>query len=82
MAYVFAIVMPLVLLVAVRRRSAWRWAWRSAERSGAAPGVSGGQRRPQGEPGLGDPYYPEAGNSGYDVAKYQISVSWDPARPR
>jgi hypothetical protein len=28
---------------------------------------------------LGDPYYPEAGNSGYDVAKYQISVRWDPA---
>ena len=34
----------------------------------------------RGEPGLGDPYYPEAGNSGYDVAKYQIAVSWDPAK--
>ena len=29
-------------------------------------------------PGLGDPYYPQAGNSGYDVAKYQIVLNWDP----
>ena len=32
-----------------------------------------------GEPGLGDPYYPQAGNSGYDVTKYQIMINWDPA---
>jgi aminopeptidase N len=33
----------------------------------------------EGAPGLGDPYYPQAGNSGYDVAKYQIMINWDPA---
>jgi aminopeptidase N len=32
-----------------------------------------------GEPGLGDPYYPQAGNSGYDVTKYQIMINWDAA---
>jgi aminopeptidase N len=32
-----------------------------------------------GKPGLGDPYYPQAGNSGYDVTKYQIMINWDPA---
>ena len=32
----------------------------------------------EGRPGVGDPYYPTAGSSGYDVAKYTIAVSWDP----
>lgn len=32
----------------------------------------------EGSPGLGDPYYPDAGNGGYDVSRYQISLSWDP----
>lgn len=27
---------------------------------------------------MGDPYYPRAGSSGYDVAKYTIAISWDP----
>jgi aminopeptidase N len=31
-----------------------------------------------GAPGLGDPYYPQAGNSGYDVVRYQIMINWDP----
>lgn len=31
-----------------------------------------------GSRGLGDPYYPDAGNGGYDVTRYQIGVSWDP----
>ena len=31
-----------------------------------------------GSRGLGDPYYPDAGNGGYDVTRYQIDVSWDP----
>ena len=77
-AYVFAVVMPLILL-AVAGHAARRGL--GSAHSAAEP------RRPalpvpnatKGERGLGDPYYPEAGNSGYDVAKYQISVSWDPA---
>lgn len=31
-----------------------------------------------GSRGVGDPYYPDAGNGGYDVSRYQIGVSWDP----
>ena len=76
-AYVLAVVMPLVLLAALATPLAVVWAWRTRDEPGPA-GVpaSNGTR---GQRGLGDPYYPEAGNSGYDVAKYQISVSWDPA---
>ena len=78
MAYVFAVVMPLVLLVVLAAPLGVAWAWRSAD----APDPAGAPapNATRGEPGLGDPYYPEAGNSGYDVAKYQISVSWDPAK--
>ncbi|MFC4502403.1 MULTISPECIES: M1 family metallopeptidase [Streptomyces] len=32
--------------------------------------------------GAGDPYYPEDGNSGYDVSQYDVRVNYDPARPR
>ncbi|NUT99188.1 MAG: M1 family peptidase, partial [Saccharothrix sp.] len=28
--------------------------------------------------GAGDPYYPQDGNSGYDVAGYDVSISYDP----
>ncbi|MGC0418103.1 M1 family metallopeptidase [Embleya sp. AB8] len=31
--------------------------------------------------GVGDPYYPDDGNSGYDVANYDVAVNYDPARP-
>ena len=77
-AYVFAVVMPLVLLIAVAAPLGVAWAWRSA-RSAGPTGVPAANAT-EGERGLGDPYYPEAGNSGYDVAKYQIAVSWDPGK--
>ncbi|MEU2282476.1 M1 family metallopeptidase [Streptomyces sp. NPDC013178] len=32
--------------------------------------------------GAGDPYYPEDGNSGYDVSEYDVHVNYDPAHPR
>ncbi|MGW3433077.1 M1 family metallopeptidase [Streptomyces melanosporofaciens] len=38
----------------------------------AAPGGSG----------VGDPYFPDDGNSGYDVSEYDVRVNYDPARPR
>jgi hypothetical protein len=31
-----------------------------------------------GAPGIGDPYYPELGNGGYDVQNYTISLDVDP----
>ena len=32
-----------------------------------------------GAPGIGDPYFPLAGNGGYDVGHYSLDVSYDPA---
>jgi aminopeptidase N len=29
--------------------------------------------------GIGDPYYPSLGNSGYQVARYQLDLAWDPS---
>ncbi|MFF8911540.1 M1 family metallopeptidase [Streptomyces olivaceoviridis] len=34
-----------------------------------------------GRSGLGDPYFPEDGNSGYDVAHYDVRIAYDPAHP-
>ena len=34
-----------------------------------------------GSRGLGDPYFPRAGNSGYDVHRYSIALDWEPTRP-
>jgi len=35
-----------------------------------------------GAPGLGDPYYPDAGNGGYDVTHYDLALTWDPGAAR
>jgi len=32
-----------------------------------------------GADGVGDPYFPQAGNGGYDVAHYDLAVDYDPA---
>ncbi len=77
MAYVFAILMPLILIAVVAAPLGVIWARRAAPGL-ARPGVPNTSAT-DGEAGLGDPYYPQAGNSGYDVAKYQIVVAWDPA---
>jgi aminopeptidase N len=51
----------------------------------AAPGAGGpaGSGHPAtgqiGADGAGDDYYPTDGNGGYDVAGYQVSISYDPA---
>jgi aminopeptidase N len=31
-----------------------------------------------GAPGVGDPYFPNLGNGGYDVAHYQLNLAYDP----
>ena len=31
-----------------------------------------------GAPGLGDPLYPMLGNGGYEVARYELDLAWDP----
>ena len=35
-----------------------------------------------GAPGVGDPYFPLAGNGGYDVRRYHLSVAYDPEAGR
>ncbi|MFF8710545.1 M1 family metallopeptidase [Streptomyces sp. NPDC015184] len=34
-----------------------------------------------GGPGVGDPYFPDDGNPGYDVSHYDVRIAYDPARP-
>jgi aminopeptidase N len=47
----------------------------------AAAQARGAHCRP-GSAGLGDSYYPGAGNGGYDVRHYGLAVSYDPATDR
>ena len=72
-AHVLAIVLPLMLVallalpvgMALARRAS------STDRaSGVGTGTAGG-------PGVGDPYFPDAGSSGYDVIAYDIAIDWD-----
>ena len=79
-AYVLAVIMPLILLAAVATPLGAAWL---IARQHQSPGSSttpplSNPNATDGEPGLGDPYYPQAGNSGYDVTKYQIMINWDP----
>ncbi len=74
-AYAFAIVMPLVLLAFLAAPLGLVWGLdrlRQGQQPTAVQPVS-----TDGEPGLGDPYYPGAGNGGYQVSKYVIDLSWD-----
>ncbi|HEY8478351.1 MAG TPA: M1 family metallopeptidase [Spirillospora sp.] len=43
----------------------------------AAP-ASAATRFTPGAPGAGDPYFPDMGNGGYDVAHYDIGLTYDP----
>ncbi|MCW5250777.1 M1 family metallopeptidase [Streptomyces sp. SHP 1-2] len=48
----------------------------------AALGGCGGVRGGPGGPGLGDPYFPRAGNGGYDVRHYGLDLAYDPSAAR
>jgi aminopeptidase N len=43
------------------------------------PAPSGFQ---DGSAGIGDPYFPKAGNGGYDVAGYDLALDYDPKSGR
>ncbi len=43
------------------------------------PGSSGQGLPTAGAPGLGDPFFPFAGNGGYDVGHYELVLGYDPA---
>jgi aminopeptidase N len=50
----------------------------SATTTATTAELSTGSARPGGT-GVGDPYFPEAGNGGYDVERYVLDLTWDPA---
>ncbi|GLW97323.1 M1 family metallopeptidase [Microtetraspora sp. NBRC 16547] len=45
----------------------------------AAPGAPGAPRYSAGAASVGDPYFPDQGNGGFDVQHYDIAFSYDPA---
>jgi aminopeptidase N len=48
----------------------------------AIPASAGAARNCAGAPGIGDTYYPDYGNGGYDVSRYKLKVAYDPATDR
>jgi aminopeptidase N len=50
--------------------------------AGGGPGGGGGGGGRPGAPGVGDTYYPGYGNGGYDVSRYDLDVTYDPATDR
>jgi aminopeptidase N len=65
--------------------------WQSSAPTVAAPTTAAPTSRPSspaavapvaGADGIGDPYFPQAGNGGYDVTKYDIQVRYDPPTDR
>ena len=44
----------------------------------SAASANGGGPFRAGAPGIGDPYFPLAGNGGYDVGHYQLDIDYDP----
>jgi aminopeptidase N len=79
-AYVLAVIMPVILLALIAAPLGVVWTitrLRQSPSSVTTPPLPD-PNATDGHPGLGDPYYPQAGNSGYDVTKYQIMINWDP----
>ena len=79
--YLLAVVLPLGLVAALLLPLGVAAIWRRVASDTAAP-THNGSSVVDGSRGLGDPYYPDAGNGGYDVTRYQIGVSWDPRDER
>jgi hypothetical protein len=79
-AYVLAVIMPVILLavMAAPLGLAWTISRLRQPPSTVTTPPPLDPNATDGEPGLGDPYFPQAGNSGYDVIKYQIMINWDP----
>ena len=44
-----------------------------------APGAAGAVEFTPGSPGLGDPFFPNAGNGGYDVSHYGLDLDYTPS---
>src|SRR5689334_17628099 len=48
----------------------------------ALPASAAGPSLTPGSSGVGDPSFPFAGNGGYDVSHYALTLSWDPSSNR
>ena len=77
--YAVAVVVALALVGTLLLPLGVAALWRRVAPEVDVP-ASGQVDRPavDGSRGVGDPYYPDAGNGGYDVSRYQIAVSLDP----
>ena len=72
------LVLALLVVVAVMV-----YPWRSSDSPSGPTVPSADDERPvAGAEGIGDPYFPRAGNGGYDVTSYDIQVRYDPATGR
>ncbi|HEX8761633.1 MAG TPA: M1 family peptidase, partial [Pseudonocardiaceae bacterium] len=72
------LVLALLVVVAVMV-----YPWRSSDSPSGPTVPSADDERPvAGAEGSGDPYFPRAGNGGYDVTSYDIQVRYDPATGR
>jgi aminopeptidase N len=56
--------------------------WRSSDSPSAPSAPSFVDEDGRGADGLGDPYFPRAGNGGYDVTGYDIQIRYDPSTDR
>ena len=50
--------------------------------AGTLAATASANRFTPGSAGLGDPFFPLAGNGGYDVQKYTLKIDYDPATDR
>src|SRR5829696_6299668 len=73
-AYVLPIVLPLILVVLLAVPVGIALGGRTSSSTDREAGSGTGSA---GEPSVGDPYFPDAGSSGYDVIKYEIAINWD-----
>ena len=77
-----ALLLVVGVVVGARRAPADGPAGRALAPPSAALGDAGGPEPRPGAPGAGDPYFPDAGNGGYDVDHYDLDLRWDPAARR
>ncbi|HEY5846219.1 MAG TPA: M1 family metallopeptidase [Microlunatus sp.] len=79
LSYVLAVLLPLVL-VAIMAVPVAVWGLARLRESAAGTGArgSGAAAADEGGAGVGDPYFPDYGSSGYDAISYEIAVDWDP----
>jgi aminopeptidase N len=78
MAYVFALVLPLLLVAAL----AFPVVYLIRRPDLALPGRTNPGSATEGGSGVGDPYFPTYGSTGYDAIRYAIAVSFDPSTER